>query len=316
MVHIALVSGTNEEQRELLQTNYDCTLHDFSKNRDGLAEHGDIIEIVYGNVRRFELPQMKALKWIQATWAGIDNLTYPEMKQSGVIVSNVRGQCSISMSEHAIAGLFYFGREFHRHVLGCQKAEPTRPQSQFLLTGSTVCVLGTGGIGRTLIAKLTALGIRVLGVNTTGIPTEGCPDMVTLGTIRSRLGDINHVICTLPATAHTHQCIDKSFLMSLKRGACIVNISRGALVNEDDLVECIDSGHISGAMLDVSSPEPPAEESPLWNNPKVLFTSHTSHGPIGDPGRSGFDVFCKNMEHYLNGAHDEMINVVDFDMEY
>lgn len=316
MLHIALVSRTSEDQRNTLKERFDCELHDFSEDRDGLAGAGDIIEVVYGNVRPFELPEMKKLKWVQATWAGIDNLLYPEMRESGTIVTNVRGQCATSMSEHAIAGLLYFGREFHRHVVGCQNSERTRIQSQFQLSGSTVCVLGAGGIGATLIPKLTALGVNVIGVNSTGTPTPECSDVCTLDEIKGRLSEVDHIVCTLPATQHTHEFIDKSFLMALKTGACIVNISRGALVNEADLVECIESGHICGAVLDVSNPEPPEQDSPLWNNPKVLFTSHTSYGPSSETGRSGFDVFCTNLEYYIEGNRDKMVNVANFELGY
>ncbi|MFC1504245.1 D-2-hydroxyacid dehydrogenase [Spirochaetota bacterium] len=316
MLHIGLVSHMGEDHQKIIKDMTDCELYYFHSDRDALVKKGDIIEIVYGNVRQFELAQMTALKWIQTTWAGVENLMYPEMVKSDVMITNLRGQRATSMSEQTIGGILYFTREFHRHVKANQEGRFINCHHQFHLEGSTACVLGAGAIARVMIPKLQALGIKVLGVNTTGKPTAYCPHMYTLETIREELPKVDHVISCLPATTYTNNYINKEFLIKLKKGARFINISRGAVVNEADLVECIENGQISGAMLDVSNPEPPPEDSLLWKNPKILFTAHSSFKPYSEPGTDGFTIFKKNLAYYIAGEKDKMVNVVNKDLGY
>ncbi|MCZ7648448.1 MAG: D-2-hydroxyacid dehydrogenase [Planctomycetota bacterium] len=313
---IALVSKMSDVQREAVHAAYPgVEFLDFSQERDGLAARGRAAEIVYGNVRPAELPKLPNLKWIHAGWTGVENLLYPEMLERGVLITNTRGQVAPAMAEHVVAGLLYFARDFDA-FRRAQAERRWRAGSQAsLLEGSRALVLGVGAIGRVLIPKLAALGVRVRGVNTDGRAVDGCDEVRTLATVREALGDVDHLICLLPATKHTRKFIDEPFLHALKPGASVINVSRGGPLDEAALLKLLDAGHLKGALLDVTDPEPPPAESPLFAHPKVLLTGHESpHGSKGGP--LGFETFLHNLGRYLAGDLDGMRSRVDPEMGY
>ena len=309
-IAIATVSKMSDEDRRRVEAVADVTWLDFSSDRDGLAERGGEVEVVYGNVREHELAALPHLRWVHATWSGIENLLYPAMVGSEVIITNTRGQVALQMSEHAVAGLLHLCRDFPTWVAASRDRQWRADSHATLLSGSTVAVLGTGAIAKVLIPKLTALGATVWGVNSDGRPFAGCEACFTLETIRERLGEIDHIVILLASTPATRKVIDGEFLGGLKPGAGVVNLSRGTVLDEAALIEQIDAGHLRGAVLDVTDPEPPAEDSPLFGHPRILLTGHRSwQPPMGN--RLAMEVFIANLKAFAEGRTEAMVNVVD-----
>jgi len=309
-IPIAIVSKMSEEDRREAEAVADVNWLDFSGDRDGLAARGGVVEVVYGNVREHELPALPQLRWVHATWSGIENLLYPAMRQSDVIVTNTRGQVAGQMTEHALAGLLHLCRDFPTWVAASRNGQWRADSRATLLSGSTVAVLGTGAIAKVLIPKLNALGATVWGVNRDGRPFDGCEACFTLETIRDRLGEVDHAVILLASTPATRKVIDRDFLSGLKAGAGVVNLSRGTVLDEAALVEQIDAGHLRGAVLDVTDPEPPADDSPLFAHPRILLTGHRSwQPPMGN--RLAVEVFIKNLAAFAEGRPAAMVNVVD-----
>jgi len=314
---IALVSRLTDPAKleQIRQIAPEARIEHFHDDREGLTSRGADAEIVYGRVRPHELPALPHLRWVHATWAGVENLLYPEMVESNVIVTNTRGQCAVSMSEHVLAGLLYLARDLPGHVEADRAGQWRRDVNARWLRSSRAMVLGAGSIGGVLIPMLTALGVEVVAVNSTGRAVEGAAATMTLRDAHSHLGEIDHVIVLLPATAHTQHVVDRAFLDALKPGASLVNVSRGAVVDENALLEAIDSGQLCGAVLDVTDPEPPDEASPLFSHPRVLLTGHSSGGPAA-PDHEAFNVFTDNLQCYVEGRLDDMRNIVDKRMGY
>jgi len=309
-IPIAIVSKMSEEDRQRIRARGDVELMDFSEDRDGLAERGSSAQVVYGNVREHEFPKMTDLKWVHATWSGIENLLYPAMKRSEVIITNTRGQVAGPMSEHALAGLLYLSRDLPAWVEASRAGRWRTESHGRLLAGSTVAVLGTGAIAEVLIPKLNALGATVWGVNSDGRSIDGCAETFTMPTIRDRLGDVDHIVVLLASTPTTYKAINHDFLTALKPGAGVVNLSRGAVIDESALLDLLDRDHLRGAVLDVTDPEPPPDDSPLFGHRRVLLTGHRSWQPGGD-GRLSMDIFLHNLRVFLNGRTDEMRHVVN-----
>ena len=155
MTKIALVSTISEAEEGVLTDAFDVELLHFNHRRDDLAKEGDDIDIIYGNVRPFELPSLPNLKWVHATWAGIENLCYPELIERDPIVTNIRGAVADAMSEHAIAGLLHFIRDLPEHDRANKQKQWSRSASGSLIKDSTILVMGTGGIGKRLIEILS-----------------------------------------------------------------------------------------------------------------------------------------------------------------
>ncbi len=317
MTNIALVSKTTTSAQEAIRNacGGEVNLMDFSVDRDGLAEKGCEAEIVYGNVRPFELPALTKLRWVHANWSGIENLLYPEMVERGVVITNTRGQAAGAMSEHIIAGILYWARDMGQYHNSSMKGEWRADTRIQLLEGSRVLVLGVGAIGRVLIQKLSALGMKVRGVNSDGRAVPGCDETFDAHAVVGYLDDVDFVVSLLPGTRHTRHYLNEKFFKALKEGSTIINASRGTVLHEQDLLSCLESGHLKGAVLDVTDPEPPSEDSPLFRHPKILLTGHQS--PRGTkPASLALDTFLHNLKCYLSGHLGEMRCRVDPQLGY
>ena len=314
---IAIVSSMSAEQKAELSTLADIELRDFSKDRDGLAASGSVIDVVYGNVRDFELPKLPNLKWIQATWAGVENLCYPEMIKRHLIITNVRGASAVSMVEHALAGSLYFCRDLPAHSRANQDKSWKRDLECRLLAEDCIAILGTGGIGRLAVSRYAAMGCRVIAVNRSG---EAIPDAsltCRLQDFSDHLPEVNQLLLCLPLTDETRGLVDKSWFDQLPDQSLLINISRGAVVNEADMLQALDAGKLAAAWLDVAATEPLPEDSPLWDHQKVFITGHRSWKPGPVTGsHPAFDVFKENLSCFLDGRLDEMQNRVNLEQGY
>lgn len=317
---IALVSRMSIEQQARVQAvcataGRPADFLDFSQDREGLPLRGAAAEIVWGRVKPEEFPHLPHLRWIHANWTGIENLIFPALIASQVILTNTRGQSAQAMSEHIVGAVFYLARDFAAFYRSTQnrlwKAEANMSKVQ----GTRALILGVGAIAGVLLPKLAALSITIRGVNSSGRPAHGVNDMHTLTGVREHLTDIDWLISLMPATAHTRHCIDEPFLRALKPNAGVINLSRGAVLDADALIRCIDDGHIRGAVLDVTDPEPPPADSPLFGHPKVLLTGHQSPRPSDETGVA-MDVFLHNLAVYLKGDTASFRNRVDFAKGY
>ena len=300
MPKIAIVSHMTQEERNSIREicKDDVDFIESSEDRDVLAREGEEVEIVYGNVRDFELPKLPQLHWVQCTWAGVENILYPAMIERAPLISNVRGQRARAMSEHAVAGLFYLLRDFPQQQLNKQNCEWSNNIQAGMTDGSNILILGMGAIANELAPRLKALGAAVYGVNSDGRDQQDCAQCFTLNTMHSVLPEIDHVICCLPATATTNKILSTEFFAAIKENAAFVNISRGSVVDHQAMIEAVDSGNLSGAVLDVIDPEPPGADNVLWQHPRILLTGHSSWAPEGDSERAAFPIFCANLKGF------------------
>lgn len=313
MTVIAIVSKLSDERRARIVEVGEGEIEflDCSTDRDRLAREGTEVEVVYGNVREFELPALPRLRWIHASWTGVENLLYPALVASDVIVTNTRGQSATAMSEHAIAGLLYMTRDLavYRRAADAGQWKPAESNPR-ILAGSVALVLGLGGIGSAIARRLAALDVRVWGVNTSGAERKHCEATTTFDAVRPRLGVVEHVIDCLPLTAATRHICDDAFFQSLRPGATFTNLGRGATVDHTALLRHLETGQLFGAVLDVTDPEPPPPDSPILSHPRILPTAHQSPKP-GSGGVLAFDLFLENLGKWRKGDVGGMKCVVD-----
>lgn len=256
------------------------------------------------------------LVWHHVPWAGVERIATPKMAEKGVVLTNSRGISAPNMAEHAIAFMLAFGRalpEFWKE----QQAKLWRGWYErptfFELTGQTVLLLGTGAIGQAIAERLRPFGCRLIGARRTGGPLDGLNEVVTFDALPDVLPNVDHVISTLPMTPHTAGIFNRDLIGAMKPGSYFYNLGRGGTVDQDALIEALKSGHIAGAGLDVTDPEPLPEDSPLWDAPNVLITGHTSGASPMTSARA-IEVLRENLRAYVDGK--PLNNVVDFEMGY
>ncbi|GAA2356601.1 D-isomer specific 2-hydroxyacid dehydrogenase family protein [Saccharopolyspora halophila] len=217
------------------------------------------------------------LEWVQLPSAGIESWLASGVLREGVRFTSAAGTYAQTVAEHAL-GLMLAGA---RQLPAMARAESwQRPDRMRSLTGSTVGIIGAGGIGRALIEMLRPFGVTVLAVNRSGKPVDGAertwPSEDADG-MRQVLTESDFVVVAAPATTRTSKLIDADVLSAMKSDAWLVNIARGSLVDTEALVRALEEEEIGGAALDVTDPEPLPDGHPLFSHPRALISPHTAN---------------------------------------
>jgi phosphoglycerate dehydrogenase-like enzyme len=257
------------------------------------------------------------LRWVHSAAAGVRASLFGEMLESPVLLTNSAGVHAIPMAETVVGGLLYLLRGLDMAVE--QQRERRWDKSRFVaddsplreLGGCRVLILGTGGIGTEVARRLAAFGACCVGVRRR--PERGAPlgfeRVVGRAAFDDELVAADVVVLAAPLTSETEAALDAGRIGRLRSGAIVVNVARGALLDEDALATAVASGRVRGAVLDVFRDEPLAATSPLWQLRSVLVTPHVS--PVS-PGRfwpRQLELFLDNWRRYLQGA--PLRNVVD-----
>ena len=253
-------------------------------NYDGLeGELADADIFVGYSLRAQQLAHARKLKWLHSTATGVAQLMYPELRESGIVVTNPRGIFSATMAEHSIGLMLALARNFPDSVRHqdqnrwAQQEIWDKPQHLTELNGQLLLIVGYGSIGRELAQRARALEMRVWGVTRSG---QGNNALVERIVAAAQLGEVlpqaDWVVIAVPETPETRHLVGAAQLARMKRTARLINVARGSLLDEAALVRALEAGELAGAALDVASTEPLPAESPLWKAPNLLITPHTS----------------------------------------
>ena len=260
------------------------------------------------------------LKWFHQMQAGASNLHMSDLWGSDVMATTSRGVGStLAIAEYAIAGIMYFAKNLHDAAADRQVRQFNRNGYRALLIeGKTACVVGAGGIGQDVGRLCAALGMRVLGIRRhlePGAPLPpGFARMGTTAELDASLSESDFVIICAQSTQETARLINAQRFAAMKRGAVLVNIARGEIVDEDALIDALKRNHLRGAALDVYVGE--FEHDPpeaLWSDPRVVITPHTS-ATADDFRHGGIELFCENLRAWLDGK--PLKNVIDWERGY
>ncbi len=248
------------------------------------------------------------LKWIQSSAAGLDHCLVASVIQSEIIVTSASGVLADQVAEHTLALLLGLLRGLPVFFRAQQKREfirrPTRD-----LHFNTVGIVGMGGNGRRLVEVLAPWKLRILA--TDYFPFDKPPQVEQLWPADRLIDLARHsdiLILAAPLTPATCGMIDRQVLGAMKPGSVLINVARGGLVVEVDLVNALSSGHLWGAAVDVTATEPLQPDSPLWELPNVIITPHVG-GQFARRIDQMTDFFCENLARYLAG--EPLKNLVD-----
>lgn len=276
-------------------------------------------EIIIGEPSRKEILMGKNIKWIQLTWAGADK--YIELKDimKNIILTNASGAFGEIISEYVIGAIISLYRKFPQYWKNQQNHIWAKSNSSYTIFGKKVLILGTGDIGRNIACRLRAFDADISGIRRkkSDEPIEGFDKVFDLSLLDNLIPKADIIIGCLPSTEKTKGLMTYNRLKNMKKDAIFINVGRGDLVEDNDLVKVLKLGHLKGAALDVMSEEPLPVNSDLWDMENVIITPHIA-GPSFDGNKNVQDSIWKlcieNIERYLNGK--ELINVVDFSKGY
>ena len=231
--------------------------------------------------------------------------------ERGVRLTTSAGSAADAIAQTAIAGLLMLGRGMLRW-LDAQRRHAWEPRRDLDvpvdIKGQTAVVVGIGHIGREIARLAQALGLHVIGVRRGPLgPSDPVNEMVTPAQLAEVLPRADWLIIACPLTDETRGLIDARMLGRLRRGAQVINIARGEIIDEAALTEGLSAGRIAGAYLDVFQKEPLTPDSPLWDMPNVIVTPHNSPAASGQEQRV-YELFVENLARWH--ARDPLINEV------
>lgn len=270
----------------------------------------DDIEIAAGHFPIDFLRRATNLRWYQQWGAGTDWLMkHPDLIEKDFMLTNASGVHSIPISEHILALMLAFARKLPDAVRAQAKGMWVEVDGLGELAGKTMLLIGVGAIGKYTAHIAAALGMRVVGLRRNpGKQIPGIDRMVGKEQLYQVLPEADFVVLTIPLTHETRHMIDEKAFKAMKQSAFIVNIGRGATIDEAALILALQNGQIAGAGLDVFEKEPLSEDSPLWKMENVIITAHYS-GNTPHYDQRAFEIFIDNLKRYTTGV--PMRNLVD-----
>lgn len=297
--------------------------HEFLHSRDAGETAATIAtaDIAFSSlVRPPDLALASRLRWIHSPAAGVGSLLTPEFRARDVVLTNSRGIHADAMAEHVIGVLIALFRKLpeavrHQAARHWAHDELSDGAPFRLVRGAVVGIIGPGAIGSAVGRLTSALGARVEAIRRRpelGVPA-GVDAVFGPGDLKARLAHWEVVVLAAPLTADTHGIIGREELAAMRRDAVLVNVGRGKLVREADLVDALRAGHLQAAALDVVEHEPLDPGSPLWAMPNVLITPHTS-GLRADYWEIATNLFMENLRRF--DRKELLLNVVDKDAGY
>lgn len=243
---------------------------------------------LYHDIKRFV-----SLRFIQLTSAGFDRVPMEYIESRGIKIHNARGVYSIPMAEFAISGVLQLYKQ-SRFFYENQKSGIWKKHRGLLeLFGKTVCIVGCGNVGTECAKRFNAFGCKVIGVDLFSRTDENYDCIYALAELDKTLSMADIVVLTLPLTEETRYMMNEKRFSMMKGGSVLVNIARGAIIDEKALLKALDE-KLTGAVLDVFEEEPLSSNNALWGKENVILSPHNSF--VGDGNAERLEkIFIENL---------------------
>jgi phosphoglycerate dehydrogenase-like enzyme len=322
-VRVAVVNAIDPEAMAILRAVSDkATIIDAAEltraERNGDSARAEELDAILASVDvvyALKLPERfvsraPRVKWLQTISTGVDKILTPELVRSPIVVTNMSGIHEVTIAEFVLMLMLMFvkgaPRSFHQQIEGRFKWFPMD-----VLTGKTVGLVGFGRIGREVARVARCFDMKVVATRRGTAREEsadGVDSMLPLSQLHELLGMSDFVVLALPLTDESRGLIGEAELRAMKPSARIINVSRGAIIDELALIQALRDGIVAGAGLDVFVQEPLPADSPLRRMENVIFSPHVS-GDIAEYDVYAARLFAENLRRHL--AEEPLLNLID-----
>ncbi|MGG3468290.1 D-2-hydroxyacid dehydrogenase [Neobacillus pocheonensis] len=288
------------------------------KDKEVWQGHVKDAEIIAGwkkGLEEYCLAPNSRLNWLQSWSAGVNSFPLAELESRNIQLTSANGVHAFPISETIFALMLGLTRKIHTYVKNQQTKTWHHANMNLELHEKTVGIIGVGAIGKETAKIAKAFGMKVLGIRHSGKSEEFVDEMYTPDQLDVILPNCDYVVVTLPLTKETKQLFGAKQFKEMKSSAFFINIGRGEIVVETDLIEALREGTIAGAGLDVFEKEPLIPDSPLWEMENVIITPHTSGSTEHYNKRVVENILIPNLKDYLMGKAPS-INLVDYSKGY
>nr|WP_325305178.1 D-2-hydroxyacid dehydrogenase [uncultured Oscillibacter sp.] len=263
-------------------------------------------EILYAHNPELLRAAPASLKWYCCSYAGVD----PYCKAPGLFANPdcllTNSNCyGVTIAEHVVMVLLMLLRRMPEY----EEVVRSRGWSNQLpirsIRDNTFTILGTGDIGVNVADRLRGMGAaRITGLSRSGRAREGFDEVLPISRLDEALPQARNLIMALPGTAETYHILNRARIALLPRGAYVVNVGRGAAVEQEPLAEALNAGRLGGAALDVMDPEPLPGDHPLWTARNIILTPHVSGNmTLGYTCDRNVEMFCEDLGNYAAGRN-------------
>ncbi|HSR04310.1 MAG TPA: D-2-hydroxyacid dehydrogenase [Proteiniclasticum sp.] len=285
---------------------------------ENIRDHVDILDDVEAIIPpwRFkaeDLALLKNLKWIQTFSAGVNTLPLKEIKERGILLTNSSGVHGPQMTDHIMGMILSFSRALLPSIRNQKEKNWKVDYTLSELTGKEMLIVGAGSIGQLLAKKAKAFDMNVVGLKRTVEDLENFDEVRPLGELQRSMKTADYVVILAPLTKETRGLIGKEELALMKEDAVLINLARGPLVDEGELIKVLKEKKIRGAGLDVFSREPLPSDSPLWDLDNIILTPHL--GGFSDVSNErSIELISENISRYYAG--EKLKNIVNLELGY
>lgn len=261
-------------------------------------------EILFGNAKADIISKMPKLKWVHAQTAGVEIYLNPASPLSkDILLTNSSGAYGIAIAEQMLTYTLMLLRNSVQYLSQQRQHIWKGLGTGRNLYNRNVTVIGMGDIGGRYAMLCHAMGATVSGVvrNPRSTLPQYITKLYTTDQIDEAIQDADIVALALPGTGETAGIMSRQRLAAMKKGALVINVGRSSAIDQDALIELLQSRHIGGAGLDVTTPEPLPQDSPLWDMENVIITPHVSHGGRDNTFGLVVDKFVRYLKDYISG---------------
>ncbi len=281
-----------------------------ARSRDDQLDMISDADIVLGGMSRQLFLKAERLKWVQVPSAGVDSLLFGEFVESDVILTSMKGYVGVHLADHALALLLALARGIHTALRNPRwEMRGSIRANSLELKGKLMGVIGLGGTGMEVARRAAGFDMEAIALEPEDVERpDFVKDIWKPERFRELLGCSDVVTICAPLTDATRGMFDLDAFRAMKRGAILINVTRGQIVDGPALMKALEDGLIAAAGLDVTPEEPLPPDNPLWNMENVIITPHTSGG---SPERTDrlVELFCENLRRFLAGK--PLLSVID-----
>ena len=248
------------------------------------------------------------LRWLQSTSAGIGQMVKRVgLDQTDITFTTASGVHARPLADFCLMAMLMFAKDYGR-IERDRKAKRWERYCGEELTGKTLAIVGVGRVGQEVARHGKRMDMRVTGMRRSGAAVPELDALFDRAGLHTMLREADFLVLVAPHTPETEGIIGEAELGVMKPTAVLINIGRGALVDEDALIRALQEKRLAGAALDVARDEPPADDSPLWDLPNVILSPHSA-STVTQENERITDIFCDNLRRYLDGT--PLRNVLD-----
>lgn len=310
-MYVLIADKDAEEYKKALVDKFPgITIHAVTREEEirPYAEKMEILVTIY-RVSDELLKQAIHLRWIQVMTTGVNDIINRPSLRKDVIVTSCRGIHGPQMSEMAFLLMLALNRNFPQ-VIRNQEQRIWERWPATLLFQKKVGILGMGVIGEEIANKCKAFGMTVFGIDIVPRKIDSVDTFYHPEKLPEVAGDVDYLILAAPATPETHKIVGSKVLSCMKPSAFLINIARGELVDEEALIQALDSGKIAGAALDALPVEPLPADHPLWRAKNIIITPHV--GGMSDIYvEQVMPIIEENLRRFIQGERRNLVNYIE-----